>query len=158
MRNRSGACLWLLAIFVPTAIFFPLGHAHSFDQCDNVQETGEPIPWVEVGWALAIFSIAEKYCGASPPSMRSVVLRHVEVNGCGPETPVYSKVEEAISLTDAADLKMIVSDGDPTVVLTPEQIEVRARDMAAQIGGCSNILVRHRDWTNWGQLHPPSPQ
>ncbi|WFU08524.1 hypothetical protein QA646_14650 [Rhizobium sp. CB3090] len=106
---------------------------------------GEPIDgrFMGVSYVIMMHAYAEKYCGAAHKSMRNKILQYIQKNGCGPDTEIYSDVEEWIAKGESFDLKQLVTEGRPNSHLSPKEVRKRAAMNVKELGGCSKLMKVH---------------
>lgn len=90
--------------------------------------------------AFVVHALAEKFCGGPAIPMSPKFLGFVERKGCGPGTPIYLNVQEAIETIEKADLETLVKGGNTTVEISPEDVRDAAQATVDGIGGCAKVL------------------
>ena len=84
-------------------------------------------------------ALAEKACGAKHKPMGPAILDAIQAQGCKPSTKIHREIADI----DEADLRFIVSDGQPVSELTPFEVQRRTDDRVHQLGGCARLLEYH---------------
>lgn len=147
LRYSASSGRLLFAIVAAASVVALPSISLAYDLCDNQidVENGEKPggPLFGVGYAMIAYALAEKYCGAAPISMAPKILGYVQEHGCGPDTPIYSELKEAIAKLEAADLEFMAADGDPNLQLSPADVQEWARSAAEGLGGCSALVAAH---------------
>lgn len=121
--------------------------AHSQNFCTTSFKPGEQIEtrFMGVDYALMMFALAEKYCGAPRQPMRPYFLGYLEKHGCGPGTEIYTDVDKSITWLEGASLKRLAQEGDSTLALSDQQAREWASTAVQELGGCEALKKAHDD-------------
>lgn len=96
-----------------------------------------------IPFQLIVFSLAEKHCGAEPKPMRELFLGHLEKNGCGSGTEVYSETEATIKKLEYADLAQLAQGVEEGRAFSEQQATEWAVATVGALGGCDTLLKQH---------------
>ncbi|OWV77182.1 hypothetical protein ATY76_04350 [Rhizobium sp. R339] len=138
MFRKISAMLSASLLLLPAA-----AHAQNF--CRTSFTPGEQIETRFMGmeYALMMFALAEKYCGAPRQQMRPYFLGHLEKHGCGPGTEIYADVEKSIAWLEDASLKRLAQGGDSKLALSDRQVREWASTAVQDLGGCEALKQGH---------------
>ena len=136
----------LLSLVLLACLLIAPQQAHGQEVCDNkieIEKGEGPGPFFGLEYALAAYALAEKVCGAPAISMSSKILEFVEKEGCGPDTPIYSELQDRINRLEAADLKTLAQDGRTDIDMSSAQVRQWAEATVEEFGGCPVLLNFH---------------
>ncbi|RWP36120.1 hypothetical protein [Mesorhizobium sp.] len=135
----------IISAIALSCLLVTVAYGQSPPFCRNSFAPGEEIEtrFMGIGYALTMYTLAEKYCGAKPAPMRPKFLGYLKRQGCGPETEIYQDVEMSIGRLEGANLSLLAQSGDPSLSLTEQQAKDWAMSTSKELGGCERLIELH---------------
>jgi len=69
---------------------------------------------------------------------------YIERKGCTAGTPIHSELKESLTWLEQADLKALVTEGDPNLNPSPEEVQERIRSAVEGYGGCETLVASQK--------------
>ncbi len=122
---------------------------HHYDRCDNKVEIekGEGAgPLFGLEYVMGAHFVAEHYCHASIPPLKTLMEKHLVASGCGPNTEIYELIMEDVQKLRSATLAEFLLEGKADPSFTEADARAALGSIAEENGGCAALAASfHED-------------